>query len=39
MQKNIIKSLAVVLIGTVGGTYSVWQAAIKVPVGIKLLKI
>ena len=31
MQKIIIKSLAVILIGTIGGAYYVWQEAIKVP--------
>lgn len=31
MQKIIIKSLAVILVGTIGGLYYVWQEAIKVP--------
>jgi hypothetical protein len=31
MQKIIIKSLAVILVGTIGGLYYVWQQAIKVP--------
>jgi hypothetical protein len=31
MQKIIIKLLAVILVGTIGGLYYVWQEAIKVP--------
>jgi hypothetical protein len=31
MSKIIFKLLAVILVGTIGGTYYVWQEAIKVP--------